>query len=461
MDKPIVLTIAGSDPSGGAGIQADIRSFEAMGVYGLSVITAITVQTANNMIRWESISRQLFYDQLYALLKEYPIKYVKTGMLPTKEIIDIIIQAKLEYKFQLLVDPILYSGTGIPMQDTEVKDFFISNFLQYIDILTPNANEAEILTGIKITDMNSILKCCEKISQMGPKVVIIKGGHINTDQTMVIDYFYAEGGIEAFSRERILHTERIHGTGCIFSAIYLSLLALLEDPYNAMLNTEKQIEILFRDIFSLPLVNRTDSKKHNVLDMGITPERNSILNEVATVYNYIRKLPDFAELIPEVRTNISIGFKNIKSVDDIAAIEGRITIVNGFPHAAGPIKFGVSNHTARLLLTAQKMDPEIRAVMNIKYRPEFIPLLMTTSLKIIEIRRENQPEKVRNKEFSTMEWIIQSIYDEIHMIPDIIWDCGEPEKEPMIRIFANSGQDLIEKLKKILFAFRSPKSKSN
>jgi predicted fused transcriptional regulator/phosphomethylpyrimidine kinase len=193
----------------------------------------------------------------------------------------------------------------------------------------------------------------------------------------------------------------------------------------------------------------------------MTPERNEILNEVSSVYNYIRIIPDFKDLIPEVRTNISMSLKNAKSIDDIAAIEGRITVVNGFPLASGPIKFGVSNHTARLLLTAQKLDPIIRAVMNIKYRPEFIQLISTTTLKVVEFKREIQPENIRNKDSSTMQWMIESIYEDLNCIPDIIWDCGEPEKEPMIRLFANDADDLIEKLKKILLVLRSAKLKSN
>lgn len=455
MQKPLVLTIAGSDPSGGAGIQADIRAFESQGVFGLSVITAITVQTAEKVVRWEALSKTLVHDQLFTLLQTYPIQYVKCGMLPTQEIMDEIIAAKTQYKFKLVVDPILISGSGTPLMNSDVISYFIQKILPIVDVLTPNANEAKMLTGESISKMDSIRTILEKLHQMGPSTIILKGGHIHPDHSEIIDYIYYNGGIEAFTRERLIGFERIHGTGCIFSSIFLAQWSLTTDIYDAMFNTEQQIDTLFKDIFSVPTTKNSNPTKNNVLDFGLTQDRINILNEVAAVYNFIHIQKDYCELIPEVRTNISIGLPNPKTVQDIAAIEGRITVINNLPQATGPIKFGVSNHTARLLLTANKKDSAIRAVMNVKYDPSYIQPLIDAGLCLFEIRRENQPEEVRNKEKSTMQWVVENSYMMINRIPDIIWDCGEPEKEPMLRLFAKDGSDLIEKLKVILRTVRS------
>jgi hydroxymethylpyrimidine/phosphomethylpyrimidine kinase len=461
MKKPLVLTIAGSDPSGGAGIQADIRAFEAMGVYGFSVITAITVQTAENVIRWEPISKDLIHDQLFVLLDKYPIQYVKCGMLPTIEAINEVIAAKKQFKFQLMVDPIFFSGTGVAMNQTEVIEYFKQNLFPLVDFLTPNAQEVEKLTNMKVTDMKSISEIYEYFAKCGVKTVVIKGGHIHPTGEEVVDYLCEEGGIEAFSRERIINDERVHGTGCIYSAILLSQLALTDDIYSAVSNTENQIDGLFRDIFHLPdRLNNDEVGGGSVLDTNMTPERNLVLNEVKQIYEFIRKQPETVNLIPEVRMNISIGLPTMKSVKDVGAIEGRITIVNNVPYAAGPIKFGVSNHTARLLLTAHNVDNSIRAVMNLKFDREYIRVLSDTKLHLFEIHRENQPNDVQSKERSTMQWIIENVYAELNHIPDIIWDCGEPEKEPMMRLFAKGGEDLLGKLKIILHMIRTLKKKS-
>ena len=222
-----------------------------------------------------------------------------------------------------------------------------------------------------------------------------------------------------------------------------------------MENTEKQIDVLFRDIFTIPSI--TEELGGNVMDFGISEEKNAVLNEVAEVYSWIRQNPDFSELIPEVRSNISIGIANLKSSADIAAINGRITIVNNVPVAAGMIKFGASNHTARLLVTAHQKDPTIRAVMNVKYNPDWIHPLAEAGLYLFEIRREDQPEEVQRKDMSTMQWVVETSYSINNSIPDIIWDTGEIGKEPMLRVFAKDGQELMTKLKVILRTIRELK----
>jgi hydroxymethylpyrimidine/phosphomethylpyrimidine kinase len=146
-----------------------------------------------------------------------------------------------------------------------------------------------------------------------------------------------------------------------------------------------------------------------------------------------------------------------KTPDHVAAIEGRITVVNGLPLAAGSIKMGTANHTARLVLTAHAKDPETRAVINIKYIPEFIKPLADEGFFLFQIRREDQPDTVKSYEQNSMQWIISQAYSIINKIPDIIWDCGEPEKEPMMRLFGKDAKDLIDKIKGLIRAYKRMK----
>jgi hydroxymethylpyrimidine/phosphomethylpyrimidine kinase len=149
--------------------------------------------------------------------------------------------------------------------------------------------------------------------------------------------------------------------------------------------------------------------------------------------------------------NISGSLSNAKSKEDIAGVEGRITIINGFPKASGDIKFGVSNHTARLLLSAKKFDHSINFVMNLKYDPNWIELIkQNTELELKEIIREDQPENIKEKEFSTMQWLIKESYNKIGKIPDIVWDKGSIGKEPMMRLFGKNPTEMISKLIKII-----------
>lgn len=175
------------------------------------------------------------------------------------------------------------------------------------------------------------------------------------------------------------------------------------------------------------------------------------INQVREIYRYFSSIKKFCKLIPEVRTNISVAAKNAKSKSQIAAMEGRITIIGGFPKCCGNIKFGVSDHTARLILTAKKFDDEINVVMNLKYLPNVIEKLEKNSdLQIREIKREEQPETIKEREHSTMQWLIKKIVDELGRVPDIIWDTGAKGKEPMMRLFAKNSNDMIQKLEIIL-----------
>lgn len=179
-------------------------------------------------------------------------------------------------------------------------------------------------------------------------------------------------------------------------------------------------------------------------------EKLILINQIREIYDFI-KIKKFSKLIPEVRTNISGALQNAKEKEDIAGIDGRITIVNGVPKAAGEIKFGVAEHTARLLLTAKKCDNSISFVINLKYSPELIEnIISKTDLQLQEIKREEQPEDIKKKEFSTMQWLIKESINELGHIPDIIWDKGSIGKEPMIRLFGKNSTEIITKLKKII-----------
>ncbi|MHA2280629.1 MAG: thiamine-phosphate synthase family protein [Promethearchaeota archaeon] len=178
-------------------------------------------------------------------------------------------------------------------------------------------------------------------------------------------------------------------------------------------------------------------------------EKLEVLKQIKEIYSFI-KLKKFIKLIPEVRTNIAGALLDAKTKDDVAGIDGRITTVNGMPKAAGDIKFGVAEHTARLILSVKKFDKSVNFAMNLKYSPELIEnILKQTDLEVEEINRDKEPEELKQKEFSTMQWLIKESIDRNGKISDIIWDKGSIGKEPMIRLFGKNSADIIEKLQKI------------
>ncbi|MFX0022242.1 MAG: thiamine-phosphate synthase family protein [Candidatus Hermodarchaeota archaeon] len=192
--------------------------------------------------------------------------------------------------------------------------------------------------------------------------------------------------------------------------------------------------------------------------MQISEEKQNIINQISEIYSGISKDKDYSKLIPEVRMNISGSLSKAKDKNDVAGIEGRITIINGFPKASGEIKFGVSDHTARLILSAKKFDSSINFVINLKYIPELIESIKkNTQLDLQEIIREKQPEDVKKKEYSTMQWLIRESVEKKGKVPDIIWDKGAIGKEPMMRLFGKNSNDIIKKLEQIINLIKNNK----
>jgi hydroxymethylpyrimidine/phosphomethylpyrimidine kinase len=209
---PIALTIAGSDPSGGAGIQADLKTFHRFGVYGEAVLTLITVQNTVGVRRVEVLDAALVREQLHAVLEDIPPGAAKTGALGNQAVIDVI--AETHFDCPLIVDPVLTSTSGAALGAA------LDRLLPKAFLVTPNLNEASILAGFPVTDIASMRRAAEKIASLGPKNVLVKGGHL---QGAAIDILF-DGTLHEFSAPRIA-TQHTHGTGCTYSAAITAELA--------------------------------------------------------------------------------------------------------------------------------------------------------------------------------------------------------------------------------------------
>ncbi len=221
--KPVALTIAGSDPSGGAGIQADLKTFHQFGVYGEAAITLITVQNTRGVQRVECLAPELVADQIRAVLSDIPPAAAKTGALGNRAIIAAVASLARDFSFPLVVDPVLASKNGAallaPDADTigALETFLLPNAF----LLTPNLAEASILTGAEVRDAAGMRQAGKKIAAKGPRAVLVKGGHLEGD---AIDILFQRGEWTEFTSPRI-DTRHTHGTGCTFSAAITASLA--------------------------------------------------------------------------------------------------------------------------------------------------------------------------------------------------------------------------------------------
>ncbi len=243
------LTIAGSDSGGGAGIQADLKTFTAFGVYGMSVITAVTAQNTLGVQAVHSLPPSFVAQQLASVLSDIGTDHVKTGMLATKEIVEIVCQVLDEFKIKkLVVDPVLKSGTGQPLLSEDAIESLKKLLLPLANIVTPNIFEAEVLSGQKIVNVNDMKEAAKKIKDLGPDAVLITGGHLPGNQ--IFDIFYDGAKIDVRNADRI-PTKNTHGSGCTLSAAIAAGLAKGQLLKEAVMVAQRYTTNAIRSSFNL------------------------------------------------------------------------------------------------------------------------------------------------------------------------------------------------------------------
>ena len=219
---PVALTIAGSDPSGGAGLQADLKTFHQFGVYGEAVVTLITVQNTVRVSRVEVLPAALVEEQIAAVLEDIPPAAAKTGALGSAEVVQAVARAAARFDFPLVVDPVTISKHGLPLLPAGALDAVRRELLPTAALLTPNVPEAEALTGMHIRTAAQMRAAAQCIRRMGARAVLIKGGHLEGD---AIDLLFDGAAFTEFPAPRIA-TRHTHGTGCTYAAAITASLAL-------------------------------------------------------------------------------------------------------------------------------------------------------------------------------------------------------------------------------------------
>lgn len=222
--KGRVLIIAGSDPSGGAGIQADIKTVSALGGYASTAITALTVQNTKGVTDTHHVPRDIVAGQIEAVLSDIGADAIKTGMLPTREIIETVVDTLGDRvsRIPMVVDPVMVASSGAVLVEQDAIDAIKHLLVPRAFLLTPNAPEAEQLTGVKIEDVDAQRVAGEMLIEMGATNVLVKGGHVEGSQ--IVDCLVTPKGVRLFTRPRI-RTKNTHGTGCTLASAIAAYLA--------------------------------------------------------------------------------------------------------------------------------------------------------------------------------------------------------------------------------------------
>ena len=226
------LTIAGSDSGGGAGIQADLKTFGALGVYGASAITAVTAQNTVTVSRIQEIDPAVVAAQIEAVIEDIGFDAVKTGMLASAPIVEAVASALKRHRVvNLVIDPVMVSKTKACLLKADAIAALKSLLLPLAEIVTPNIPEAEVLSGHKVADAETMRDAARRIRDLGPRRVVIKGGH--SEGPYVVDLYFDGENFEELKAERV-QTRATHGTGCTFSAAIAAYLAHGLPPLEAV-----------------------------------------------------------------------------------------------------------------------------------------------------------------------------------------------------------------------------------
>jgi len=243
-----VLTIAGSDSGAGAGIQADLKTFAAHGVYGTSAITAITAQNTTGVTAVLVLNPNLVGAQIDAILADIGTHAMKTGMLANAGIIDLVAQKIAEHRLKnVVVDPVMVATSGDLLLQKSAVAVLRSKLIPLATIVTPNIPEAEVLTGMKLRTAVEIREAAQRIIKMGAKTVVIKGGHLNGP---AMDLFF-DGKIFTALKAKRIRTINTHGTGCTLSAAIAANLAKKQSIASAVANAKRYITDALRHSYRI------------------------------------------------------------------------------------------------------------------------------------------------------------------------------------------------------------------
>jgi len=422
-----ILSIGGSDPSSGAGIQSDVKTFSNHNVYGFTAVTAITSQNTRKVTSIEPVSTKSLRAQLDSILSDFHIDAIKIGMVYNSQIIKVIHSKLRNIKVPIVVDPIIKSTTGATLLKKSALHDYKKMIVPLADVITPNKFEAKSLSGISNTK-----KSAKKIQSMGAKCVIITGATSSNSQ--ISDFVLEENKEYMISGKKI--PVRNHGSGCNYSAS-ISVSLAKGNTINYAVKTAK--DYVYQSIRNSKKIGKGVNITHKNISNGMSELTDSI--------NHFKQIKIIYKIIPECQTNFVFAKKNPKSIMDVLGISGRLVKSGKEVVTAGEIVYGGSQHVGTAVIQVNKKFPEIRSGLNIKYDPKIISKAKKSRYTILSYDRSKEPKKSKQKENSSISWGISNCLNA--KPPDIIYHKGDIGKEPMILIFGKNPNDVIRKVSKL------------
>jgi len=440
----VALSIAGSDSGAGAGIQADLKTFTSLGVYGCTAITAVTAQNTQEVSSVFEVTPECITEQIRSVILDMPPDAIKIGMVYNKPNIETIRRVLKGSKVPIVLDPILSAGTGGKLLLPEAFESFKADLIPLSTIITPNRIEAQKITGIQIISRSDIARAARKIKNLGAKNVIIKGNHFEKKQVADI-LLTSEGRLIEVSNSK-LSSEEMHGTGCNFSAAITAFLARNFSIIDAFKLANKYVRDSLQNALKIGKGLLVSNPASSMYDYA---SRYVVLKGLQWAIEDIETSDNFGILLPETQSNIAFALPDARELDHIAAIKGRIIKIGDTARSASSmVEFGASKHVGSALLAYMTVNRLVRSAMNIKY-DEKIRKITKAVFKVSNYDRSKEPRHILKKEGMSIFWGIKYALAK-NPEAEIIYHEGAIGKEPMCIIFASNPAEVVNKIRIIL-----------
>lgn len=453
MRIPRALTIAGSDSGGGAGIQADLKTFAALGVHGMSAITSITAQNTHQVTRVVDLDPEMVVEQIRVCVDDIGVDSIKTGMLHTSSIIRAVAAELRRTSAPVVVDPVMVAKSGAPLLMPDAVESLKLELLPLATVVTPNAREAERLCGFEVKTVENQVKAAKEIARLGCRTVVVKGGHVQGQK--VVDVVYHEGDVVKLEGERI-DSKNTHGTGCVFASAIAAHLAHGREIVESVRLAKEFV---------------TDAIRYG-LDLGrgagpVNPVWSTLrkaymfesCERVRSAAEYLESIEEGGLMCPESMINLVEVVPHGERVEDVIGLSGRIIRVGSRLRVnACPVPGG-SKHVASAVVTAHSLDKRFRAGMNVKFDHEFLEAAKSLGFSVSSYDRSREPPSIKSVEGMTIRWGVSEAYKAAGNVTDIIYHVGDYGKEPMILILGFDATDVVKKFHYIFNRYLTNRSK--
>lgn len=440
-EPDIALTVAGSDSGGGAGIQADLKTMEALGVFGTSAITSLTAQNSAGVRGVEDVSPEFVGKQIDTVVEDFDVDAVKTGMLSNAETVRVVAERIEEHDLCAVVDPVMIAQSGDRLLSEDAEEVVRDELVPRATLLTPNAPEAETLTGVEVDSPETMAEAASALVGQGADAALITGGHL--EGSRVVDVLGDSEGTHRFEKARV-EGGATHGTGCALSSAVAAELAKGAPLGDAVGTAEA---FLYRAVRFGVGAGEGAKSTHHLVGVRNEAARNDALDAVRGALAQFEDVDGLGHLLPEVGMNVGVATPYALEQDEIAAVEGRVRRTrDGF--AASCVRFGASGHVARYLL-ALRDHLDAGAACNLRNDAAVRDALSSTDITTVEVDRDEQSEEVREGEGGSMEWSARTAVRKADGFPEAVIDGGALGKEPMVRLAAPSADELVERVLEI------------